>query len=114
MAFLPASQAQLASHARENGEVARSARQVWKRLERLLPNRLRSLQTSHELFRRRGSRTRALLYALTDPVYAQHVDELLETSTIARKARIEYETALMMIEAHRTLRYARRQRHHQG
>ena len=52
---------------------------------------------------------RALLEALNQPEYCQHIDEIVETSTTARKARIEYETAMMMIEAQRTLRQLRAQ-----
>ena len=105
----PISKDRLVAHIRENGLLAREARQVWQRLEKLLPNRLRQLQEGRPIFQRRGGRTRALLEALNQPEYSQHIDEIVETSTTARKARIEYETAMMMIEAQRTLRRLRSQ-----
>ena len=104
---LPRSQEDLSSKIRKHGREASESRQVTRRLEDLLPTRLRILQQSLPLYQEKLGRQKALLQALCHVDYRAYIEELIRTSGEARRSRVEYETHLMMLEAQRTLRQLR-------
>jgi len=77
------------------------SRQVARRLVKLLPTRLRSIQKS---FATTMSAAKAMRYALTSKDYEDHLLEMNAISHQARLARIQYETHLMLISARRSMR----------
>ena len=99
-------QADLVERVQNFGRAALESGQVARRLDKLLPLRLRELATA----RRAGQRAAAAeRLALTEPAYAAVVKELVEVRTAGREARVQYETHLMLVEARRSLRaFARR------
>lgn len=107
---IPHTSESLSARIRHYGHTAMEARQVWRRLDRLLPSRLKILQESLPMYHQRFGRQRAMLQALCHEQYQSHVEELIDTSQTARRARVEYETHLMMLEAQRTLRLFRSSR----
>lgn len=104
---MPRTKEDLAARIRQHSQTAMEARQVWRRLESLLPSRLKILQESLPMYRERHGRQRAMLQALCLDEYQERIEELVSTSGTARRARVEYETHLMMLEAQKTLRLLR-------
>ena len=94
-------QAELVARARDHGRESLEAGQVGRRLDSLLPQRLKELTAARRDGRRAGQAERL---ALTDEAYRAYVDELVAIRASGRQARVEYETHIMLIEARRTLR----------
>lgn len=88
------------------------SRQVARRLESLLPNRLKEVE--------RGLRGQvakvavAQRMALCDASYLGFVEEFVTIHAEAIAGRIEYETHMMLFEARRTLRRSRSAPRHAG
>lgn len=92
---------------------AMAARQVAKRLESLLPRRLKEIERGYRsqvVPVRSAPVAQAQRNALCDPSYIEFVEEFLKLSGDALHGRIQYETHLMLFEARRSLRKASRQR----
>lgn len=88
------------------GASAREYRQVHKRLEQLLPDRLGSIISQ---LRRKGlGPSEAARNAYVSEEFLAHVDELVEVSGTSFESRVQYETHMMLFEARRTLRALRR------
>lgn len=84
------------------GATARESRQVHKRLEQLLPDRIGSIVGQ---LRRRGmGSSEATRNAYVSAEFLAHVDELVEVAATSFESRIQYETHMMLFEARRTLR----------
>ncbi len=77
------------------------SRQIARRLGKLLPTRLKSLQRS---FAVNMSAARAMRQALISDEYQEHLLEMNAIAHQARLARIQYETHLMLISARRSMR----------
>jgi hypothetical protein len=99
------------------GQNAMEGRQVARRLDALLPQRLRELKSEHGCTvraRRESSggresvQSRAERLALTDPRYLAHLEELAAIQSEAVAARVQYETHVMLFEARRSLRLVKR------
>ncbi len=82
-------------------------RQVAKRLESILPERLREIE---QRYRRRFSPGRAQRMALADQAYESHIDQLCNISAAGLKDRILWETHCQLIEARRSRRGLHRAR----
>lgn len=86
-----------------------AARQVARRLETLLPRRLKEIERTH---RNEVGRPKPMLasqaqrIALCDPTYLSFVEEFLKLNGDANYGRIQYETHMMLFEARRSLRKA--------
>ena len=82
-----------------------NARQVSRRLEKLLPARLKAVE-GH--FRResvvRAPAAVALRQALCDPTYLGFMEEYAAIHGDAVAERVQYETHMMLVEARRSLR----------
>lgn len=88
------------------GQAARDYRQVHRRLEQLLPDRLHGVITS---LRRNGmTPSEAQRNAYVSEEFLAHVNELVEVAGTSFESRIQYETHMMLFEARRTLRAFRR------
>ena len=99
-------QAVLVEKVLEFGRVALATGQVARRLDKLLPARVRELIAVHRGPRRAAQAERI---ALADGAYAGLVHELVQMRAAGCEARIQYETHLMLVEARRSLRaFARR------
>ncbi len=83
------------------GVSARDHRQVQKRLEQVLPDRLKQIIFAKQKDHGRGSQ--AMREALVSDEFLKHVDELVDVSHKSRHARIQYETHLMLFECRRSL-----------
>lgn len=84
------------------GASAREHRQVYRRLEQLLPDRLQGIIHT---FKRKGmAPSEALRNAYVSEEFLAHVDELVDVAGASFESRIQYETHMMLFEARRTLR----------
>lgn len=91
-------------HVRDQGHLARDARQISRRLRKLLPVRLQEIKNR---FRPGHSAAKAERLALTDPTYIQAIKEYLDIQSDGHEARIQYETHLMLVNARKSLRVFR-------
>ncbi len=88
------------------GIAARDYRQVHRRLEQLLPDRLQGVISS---LRRKGmTPSEAQRNAYVSDEFLSHINELVEVAGTSFESRIQYETHMMLFEARRTLRAFRR------
>lgn len=84
----------------EFGMLARDHRQVYKRLEQLLPDRLKALTDSR---RRSGaSASSSLREALVSKEYEEMIQEVVEMGHKSFYSRIQYETHMMLLDARRS------------
>ncbi len=90
-------------------DVARESRQVADRLRQLLPQQLLNRKRLHA---KRGRMGEAERLALVDADYIEHIEQLVAIRQDAWRARIEYETHLMLAHARQSLNAARRREHH--
>ncbi len=82
--------------------LARDHRQISKRLEQLLPDRLTDVARAQ---RQRGaSPSEAMRKALVSEEYISCINEVVEVSNQSIESRIQYETHLMLFEAKKSLR----------
>ncbi|MGE0173838.1 MAG: hypothetical protein AB7T49_13660 [Oligoflexales bacterium] len=94
-------QESLAHRIRHFGRLARESWQVAKRLNDLLPERLRRLKYSQSAD---ITRSKAERLALVDEYYHHSVQEYLNMYKNGVEARIQYETHLMLYQARCSLR----------
>ena len=94
-------QMELVARVRAHGQKSLAAGQVGRRLDSLLPKRLKELAAARRDGRRAGQAERL---ALADTVYCGYIDELVTVRATGREARVQYETHLMLLEARRSLR----------
>lgn len=87
-------------------ESAREYRQVFRRLEQLLPDRLLTLEREKRKLGLTASESQRA--ALVSPEYLDLVDELSEVGFQSFSSRIQYETHVMLVDARRSLRYFKR------
>lgn len=88
------------------GASARDHRQVQKRLQQLLPDRLDHLVGEN---RRSGLKPSvALRQALVSKDYLDLLDEMVQVGQESTESRIQYETHMMLFEARQSLRHLRR------
>ena len=84
------------------GAAAREYRQVYRRLEQLIPDRLGGIVSQ---LRRKGmGSSEATRNAYVSDEFITHVNELVEVAATSFESRIQYETHMMLFEARRTLR----------
>ncbi len=99
-------QSDLVDRVRAYGRAALESGQIARRLDKLLPARLKELVAERRSGRRAAEAERL---ALTDAAYTTHLAELVQMRAVGHEARVQYETHLMLIEARRSLRaFARR------
>ncbi|MEY4631069.1 MAG: hypothetical protein RIQ81_1189 [Pseudomonadota bacterium] len=84
---------------------ALNSRQVARRLESLLPQRLREISRAKR--GQVGKAAAADRMALCDESYLNFVEEFVSIHGEAVAGRVQYETHMMLFEARRTLRNAR-------
>ena len=77
----------------EQGQFAVKFQQVYKRMHKLAPLRLKQLTLEHQ--DPDGAVARATRKALTDPRYLDYIEQTVEMAAQARAARIQRETHLM-------------------
>lgn len=84
------------------GANAREYRQVYKRLEQLLPDRLGGIISK---LRSTGlTSSEALRKAYVSEEFVSHINEIVDMAGVSLESRIQYETHMMLFEARRTLR----------
>ncbi len=88
------------------GRSCADLRQITKRLDRLLPNRLSSLKQKYRQLGMKAGKSELL--ALTDPEFTEFLEEFVNMSFSALEARVQYETHLMLFKARQSLRAFRR------
>ena len=88
------------------GAEAQDHRQVQRRLQQLLPDRLEIVVS--ELKLAGMSPGKALRSALVSEAYKNQIAELVAVTAASLETRIQYETHIMLIEARRSLRRLRR------
>ena len=109
----------LVRHISRYGREALTGRQVCRRLDVLLPQRLRELKADHARRvqqdrapsnRAKSERIQAKAErcALTDARYLGFIDEITSIHGDALLARVQYETHVMLFEARRSLRLFKR------
>lgn len=93
-----------------HAQVAINARQVARRLEALLPLRLKDVERGFrdDKTSKRAPVAVAQRKALCDQAYLQFVQEYASLHGEALAGRVQYETHLMLFEARRSLRKAAR------
>ncbi len=97
---------QLTKKIQQWGSEARENRQVYRRLSNFLPDRLKDIES-----RLRGQGlgpARAVRAALASAELIAHINEIVEVGANSAEARIQYETHMMLIDARRSLRSARK------
>jgi len=87
------------------GSTAQEARQVSKRIISLLPTRLSELKREHC---RSHNAMRAERMALADTRYEGFINETLDVTFQATRARVEYETHTMLYKARQSMNAFRR------
>lgn len=97
---------QLVRKIQQFGADTRDYRQVYQRLNQLLPDRLKSMASEH---RARGlGPSESARAAFVSDDFTKYVEEIVHFGASSLEARIQYETHLMLIEARRTLRAFRK------
>ena len=91
----------LISTIRAQAESGFEARQVVKRLQQLLPVRLKELKK--RLARTHGKMALSERHALISGGYIDHIEEVVEIHHQALQSRIQYETHIMLFQARQTL-----------
>ena len=98
--FLQQTHNELVAVIRHKSHQASENRQVFKRLEALLPNRLKQVRINIAQLRSMvAAKGRTAVHALASEQYTVFIDELVEIANTARLARIEYETHVMLYQA---------------
>jgi hypothetical protein len=86
----------------EFGVTARDSRQVLRRLNQLLPDRINSLVKVRS--RSGGSVSECQREVFISREYEEIIDEVIAVGSQGHESRIQYETHMMLFEARRTLR----------
>ena len=92
---------ELVYYIQKQGREAFEGRQFAKRLKTLLPMRLESIKKE---IQGRLPSGRARYRALVDKRFLGHIEELVEISSNAVEARMQYETHKMLVQARKSLR----------
>jgi hypothetical protein len=95
-------QDQLLQRIKEFGATAMESRQIARRLKELLHPRFFDLRRDHAS--RLNHMARAERYALVDQRFETFVEEYVEMTNVARTARVQYETHMMLLQARQSLR----------
>ena len=96
--FLSSYKAQHLAHT--YGETAYHQLQISKRLKDLLPHALLQATKSH----RDDQTEKKKRLALLDPIYLDHLEQLLESHKVYRHARVEFECHHMLIAARKSMK----------
>lgn len=96
----------LIQNIRRFGQESREARQVYRRLHQLLPDRIYLIAKSKGGSYPSGAKNMRL--ALASEEIHQLINEIVEVGANSLEARIQFETHMMLIDARRTLRRMRR------
>ena len=109
MTFLPITAEELPITIKHHSRHTMDARQVWRRLESLLPQRLKKIRIDlttarAELLTAKKRKERHALHATASMEYAKFINEIVEVANEARIARVNYETYVMLFQARQSLR----------
>jgi hypothetical protein len=84
------------------GSEAREHRQVYRRLNQLLPDRWKTLAADHRARGLGPAESARAAFASDD--FRNYIEEVVQFGASSLEARIQYETHMMLIDARRTLR----------
>ncbi len=93
---------QLVRQIQKFGADARAYRQVYRRLNDLLPDRLKGVASSLKTGGRGPAQCTRLAFVSDE--FVSHINEIVDMGASCWEARIQYETHMMLIDARRTLR----------
>jgi hypothetical protein len=95
---------QLVRQIQKFGQDSREHRQVYKRLNQLLPDRMKELASRHRVKGLGASESDR--QALVSDEFVAHLQEISHVGALSMAARIQFETHLMLIDARQSLRAA--------